>query len=436
MDRLWQRFSRERFSGLPLTLLSAALLLIVALLLAIVFAVTHKQPLGGLDIQIADILYAFRGPGLLNFFYFATFFGQFPVVLALSACLSLFFFVKRAYPFIILQWSVLILAEGITSIGKTIFQRARPDEIIRAISVTEFSFPSGHATAAAALFGFVAYILFRAYVSWKVRVPLIVATALIIAMVDLSRMYLGVHYLSDVLAGNLVGLGSLCLCIVGFELIVQRKKLVFSHVIKWWHIALFVVLGLTFALLYRIISPISKVAPDVVPEKVVAVADAPGIFAQGLVATSTSSVFGTNPSAINVALIASSTCLGDTNELADWKKVDWSTVDSIWNSIVPMLTHVQTSKPSRVPYFYSGRSNDFIFEKSLDTGSVFSHLRLWKTGYQTPEGSIYAGFIDRSEASNADPAAGLISDILKKDQGTKLDQSTSSIPIIRYNACH
>ncbi|MGN1200969.1 MAG: phosphatase PAP2 family protein [Candidatus Caccovivens sp.] len=67
--------------------------------------------------------------------------------------------------------------------------------------VTDYSFPSGHAACATAIAIFLGYFLFTKYKSKGMRVGIVLACSLYVGLVCLSRMYLGKHYLTDVLAG-------------------------------------------------------------------------------------------------------------------------------------------------------------------------------------------------------------------------------------------
>jgi len=85
---------------------------------------------------------------------------------------------------------------------KNAFQRDRPS-LRRLIEETGYSFPSGHSMAAFALYGAAAYLLWRHVRSGTGRVLVLGAGLLLTAGIGLSRIYLGVHYPSDVVAGYL-----------------------------------------------------------------------------------------------------------------------------------------------------------------------------------------------------------------------------------------
>ncbi|AWB46311.1 phospholipid phosphatase [Paenibacillus sp. CAA11] len=85
---------------------------------------------------------------------------------------------------------------------KAVFQRARPT-IHRIAEATGYSFPSGHSMAAFTLYGALAYLLWRHIPALLGRILLIAAALLLILGIGISRIYLGVHYPSDVLGGYL-----------------------------------------------------------------------------------------------------------------------------------------------------------------------------------------------------------------------------------------
>ena len=94
----------------------------------------------------------------------------------------------------------LILALALNQVMKAIVQRPRP-EGFRLAEASGFSFPSGHSMIAMAFFGLLVWFVWR-YEKDRVRRTLIIgALCVIIAMIGISRIYLGVHFASDVLGG-------------------------------------------------------------------------------------------------------------------------------------------------------------------------------------------------------------------------------------------
>jgi membrane-associated phospholipid phosphatase len=101
---------------------------------------------------------------------------------------------------------------------KVAFQRARPelDDPIRTFA--GYSFPSGHTVAATVVFGTLALYLFTRKKNFRARVVLIGLAMLVILMVAFSRIYLGAHYRTDVVAAMAEGVAwiSLSFTVVSF----------------------------------------------------------------------------------------------------------------------------------------------------------------------------------------------------------------------------
>lgn len=97
------------------------------------------------------------------------------------------------------------------------FGRPRPDIITWATTATFYSFPSGHAMSATVVYSTVAYLAGRLQRTYKARLAITLVAAAVIAIICISRLYLGVHYPSDVVAGVIVGLAWAGFCMATLE---------------------------------------------------------------------------------------------------------------------------------------------------------------------------------------------------------------------------
>jgi undecaprenyl-diphosphatase len=87
---------------------------------------------------------------------------------------------------------------------KHLFERARP-ETFRIVEATGYSFPSGHAMVSLCFYGMIAFLIARTIPLWRWRMVVLSSAGLFILLIGISRIYLGVHYPSDVLAGYTAG---------------------------------------------------------------------------------------------------------------------------------------------------------------------------------------------------------------------------------------
>ena len=88
---------------------------------------------------------------------------------------------------------------------KNIFTRERPSVIPRLVEVAGFSYPSGHSLGATAFYLLLMFLAWRYYSAWLARAALLFCAVFVICGVCFSRLYLGVHYPSDVLSGICLG---------------------------------------------------------------------------------------------------------------------------------------------------------------------------------------------------------------------------------------
>lgn len=98
-----------------------------------------------------------------------------------------------------------LIAGTLVGILKPIFGRPRPIDVETMKLKSKFSFPSGHATRSAALYGFVIVLVWMLPISRQGKIDATVALIALILAIDAARMVAGVHYLTDVIAGNALG---------------------------------------------------------------------------------------------------------------------------------------------------------------------------------------------------------------------------------------
>lgn len=198
------RLTPSRFTGLPLTLIVIAALYIAALLGGLVEELLEADELVRLDAWVNQQIVPIRTDGMITVFTWITDLGGSSALVAVAFVTTGLLWAHRRENMIISLWLTICGSQVTTYAGKYVLMRQRPEFVTEVAAVTP-SFPSGHATSAIAVYGFIAYIVARDLMTTRQRFEIIYWTTVLICLIGLSRMILGLHYASDVAAGFLVG---------------------------------------------------------------------------------------------------------------------------------------------------------------------------------------------------------------------------------------
>ncbi len=202
---LLRRLTPGQYLGLHLTLGLALAAGCLWLFGGLAEDVVTGDPLVRIDRSVADSLHASATPPLTAFFLVVTAFGSIETVALLGVLVAAFFAWGRRW----LNLGTWLAAVGgsalLNLLLKALFARPRPFFERPLIVESSYSFPSGHAMESLVVYGLLAYFAVLALRTWKWRVGVVFAVALLVVLIGLSRMYLGVHYLSDVAAGYAAG---------------------------------------------------------------------------------------------------------------------------------------------------------------------------------------------------------------------------------------
>lgn len=196
--------------------------MILALLLFIIIIVTHemiRDRLHGFDEAIYNAVISIKSPFWTGFFKVITMFASVPFLIALSIAL---FFIFKNKKYGLLSLMNLVLVTLVNQVLKLIFSRPRPFEWML-IEETGYSFPSGHAMVSMGFYGMLIFLIWRTGISIKAKKIWTVILALLIFLIGLSRIYLGVHYASDIIAGFALSLSYLIIATAFFTYYLKCK---------------------------------------------------------------------------------------------------------------------------------------------------------------------------------------------------------------------
>lgn len=214
---------RARFSKLLIWGLSISVLLL-AIFAKLSGDLLYHQ-LRTFDRVVGEFIRGFATPSLTEFAIFVTNLGSAYVEIGLLFVVGAFLLFRLKH-----TWETVLMAISLSgawllnTILKELFHRARPD-IVHLVKAGGYSFPSGHAMVAASFYGVIGYLLWlnlrnRSKPSWYI----VVFTFALIMAIGISRIYLGVHFASDVIAGYVAGGVWAIACIVGLKEIGNQKS--------------------------------------------------------------------------------------------------------------------------------------------------------------------------------------------------------------------
>ncbi len=232
-------------SRLGLWLLAGLAVALAGLFVLLAFKVAKNVAVASFDLRITEAVVARRSPNMDLFFWGVTLLGNALVLATMATAAVIMLLVWGARARAVLVAGTLIVAEVTSSLVKYAYQRSRPPESIMLIKPPlSQSFPSGHAfltLSFAALLVFLAFRFLhrspgrtgaRRWASGPVRALVIVAALAFVIAVGFSRVYLGVHWTSDVLAGWCLGGACPAAALVGL-LLWERSRLMWRDAPPW-----------------------------------------------------------------------------------------------------------------------------------------------------------------------------------------------------------
>lgn len=200
---LIKRFDNSKLSGLHLTLAFIVFISLLLLLFGVTEDFIEQDFIVQIDYWVAKNVALVRSELVVDFFHFITFLGNGIFILCLLVIISLIIIYIYNY-FWLLPLIISVVGSMSTAwLSKYFFLRSRP---IEAILIEQSpSFPSGHSTIAMSFYAVLFYLWWRHQCNCNVRIIISFLGSSFVLLLAFSRIIIGVHYLTDVIAGLLLG---------------------------------------------------------------------------------------------------------------------------------------------------------------------------------------------------------------------------------------
>ncbi len=391
---LRRRLDKKKFYGLPLTFLSLAFVYALALFGGVAKGIINSGIIVSADIRTENLLAVFRSAKLTKIFFWITALGKWQVVLIFAVATILILWVWRKRFYISPLLLSLVGGGAFTFIGKIIFHRARPETAL--YLENSFSFPSGHATISVAFYGFIAYCLIRNIKKWKYKVNVFFAALVAILLIGFSRLYLGVHYASDIWGGYLAGAIWLIIAISLSEYLLSRdkqKKTIRSSVKKRFATVGIIVVAVGLYTLFAVNYHPPVLAPQVAPHKM-AINKIMAVFKSDQLKY-TETLLGDRQEPLSFIIVAKNgQQLISLFRRAGWTLADNVDISSVYKIAKASFLEKSYPRAPMTPDFWNSEVHNFGFEKAAKSNNarVRHHARFWKTNYFMKNGeNIYVG---------------------------------------------
>jgi membrane-associated phospholipid phosphatase len=360
--------------------------------------VTYGAGVPAIDRRITNLVATMRTPELDQIFYAVTWLGSIRVVAPLTVAGLLLALVARRWREALLLPLVAALSwlsvEGL----KFAFARPRPPLVNARVLETSFSFPSSHATVAAAFYGVAAYFLIRGLRHDSAKIVVGIMAALLVLLVGVSRVYLGVHFPSDVLAGWMLGLLWFALIVIADHLWQARHSSVGEGrsaaraQARSLRSAGGVVIG-ALALAYTaafVGLMASTLPPQPTPppiQPIVITPDAVPSTVDQQLPHFTEGLTGVHQEPISLIFVGTQDRVDAAFQAAGWTRAEPFSFRAVTVGINAALTRQSAPAGPVTPSFLAEQPNTLAF--SLPVGTTFAerhHLRIWSTSVQTSAG--------------------------------------------------
>ena len=378
-DIFERRFSPNRFKGLPL--LSLLICIIACISLTWWIGVAGLNPDSfwfGLDERLRSIVILFSDYRLAVAAFLITVFGSTEFIIVASLFLSFWLILEHRKSQIIGLWIAVggSILSGV--LIKLVFAKPRPDPTFYFENF--YAFPSLHATLSTALLMYFAYYAIKAYPRWSRNISLVLAMSFMAITIGFSRIYLGVHYPSDVVGGWLLGLAWFIVGIIFQRLLAYKEKpRRLSRRFKIWTISSIVLLLFSFYInqtfsrgvlknFYYSLPALIAQRSDINLDKV----DSWPPF--------TENWRGGRLRPISALIFSNEKNIRDGFINTGWEERSKPDLPNLLNAGTDILLKRDSANGPVRPRFWHNNSNDFAFVKRIsDNGTVYEYsARLWK----------------------------------------------------------
>lgn len=390
------RLSPREYLGLHLTVGFTLVVYLMLRFVDLVSALFENTELVQIDTNIITFLTTIRTGELMKPMLFFTALGNWPTTALLFLFFATLWIWQKRWFRVWMFFLTVAGSEAFAVLMKIFIARPRPDPVGALLLETTYSFPSGHALIALSLYGFLAYIFLRERRHAVTRIIVFFLAVFVIAGVGISRIYLGVHWPSDVIGGYL--LAAIWLTVIATAADLRRR---FMHERQYVPATFFpfrwiapLLLFFSAAILVYIVAFVERphfesssvrrhidvAREEIVPSLDAAILDSIPNTSEGLT--------GRSLEPVSIIIIGDEANIHGALVRAGWFLAERVTLRSSWDVLLRVIRNRSYPTAPVSPAFLYGRPQDSAWQKPTEKNSPRQrhHIRLWRDTRYTING--------------------------------------------------
>lgn len=391
-----KRLTPNEKYGLYLTIGTLFTLFFVFLFFGIIQDYIGQETLIKADLRIINLVSQYRKSYINELMLFITHLakGEVITVAVIFSLIILFLLNKWSYLKSLLV--SVIFGQLFVWIIKNIIERPRPPLSEALVAETSYSFPSGHTFAAIAFYGLITFFIFKSLKKKNLKKIILFFGSVLIILIGFSRIYLGAHWPSDVLASYASGLAWLSIIITANN--IKNKFHPVTIVPKLKHktitqiTVLLLILFFIFTYNFYKNHPLKESSQILIPKTMINSEDIDNKLFETLPKIS-ENITGSPAEPINFIIVANKETLNKAFIDSDWYLLDpigFKNTIKIIKSLINKNSYYNTPG---LPVFWNTKPNDFGFGKpDLKEPTARQHIHIWETSFITPDNqSVWLG---------------------------------------------
>lgn len=392
-----KRLTPDEKFGLHLTLGIFFTAFFVFLFFGVLQDLIGREALVQSDLRIINLVQIFRTPRFNDIMLFITYLGRWQVVFLGAAFTAIVLALYKNWRYLMALSVSVAGGEIFVWLVKILIKRPRPPLVNALAPETSYSFPSGHSFVAISFYGLLIYFLMRFVKSKALKTVLTIFGVFIILAIGFSRIYLGAHWPSDVLASYASGAAWLTVLITSIEIRKkfknnEKRKPYFKKSVIVYLSLLFFLLWASYVLYFFKSNPIKS--PAKAKETAVIISDkniTQELFAN--FSRTSEDISGGPMEPINIIVVGSETDLEKNMKVIGWVKSDSPNISNLWHLLIAALFNKPYPNAPGIPSFWNALPNDLSFAQPTADNTVHErhHIHFWKTPFKMGKSDVWFG---------------------------------------------